>query len=192
MDTKITNKKIENKLTYEKVYNTALELIGEKGFDNVTITEICEKAGIPISSFYNYFKSKDALVDEVFKGADYFFATVVEKNLKGRTAHDKIIRFFYYYSELNKAKDINYIKQLYAISDNLFTTRGKYMHSLLQTIVKEGQEKGEITNKMRASDIVDYLFLQVRDGVYHWCLHDGDYDLTEFTDRYIKHLLKTL
>lgn len=43
--------------TKKKIRKVALNLINEKGYDNVTLKEICEASGINKHTFYYYFDS---------------------------------------------------------------------------------------------------------------------------------------
>ncbi len=48
--------------TRERLIDVATELFLTKGFDNTTIDEIAEKAGISQRSFFRYFPTKEAIV----------------------------------------------------------------------------------------------------------------------------------
>ncbi|MEE4198134.1 MAG: TetR/AcrR family transcriptional regulator [Bacteroidales bacterium] len=50
-----------------KILETAIKSIATKGFDAVSIRSITRDVGIKESSFYNHFKSKQALLDEIFE-----------------------------------------------------------------------------------------------------------------------------
>ncbi|WP_442603946.1 TetR/AcrR family transcriptional regulator [Paenibacillus sp. KN14-4R] len=45
-----------------EIFNQAMMLFKEKGFDNVTIEEITQACGIAKGTFYNYFSKKEALL----------------------------------------------------------------------------------------------------------------------------------
>ncbi len=51
----------------EKILEIAIKLIGTRGYDAVSIRNITKEVGIKESSFYNHFKSKEALLDEIFE-----------------------------------------------------------------------------------------------------------------------------
>ena len=47
-----------------KIIKAALSLINEKGFDNVSVSEITEAAGVSKGAFYIHFKSKEDLIEQ--------------------------------------------------------------------------------------------------------------------------------
>ncbi len=53
--------------TRAKILNTALELFAKKGYSNTSISEIAKSANISKGLAYNYFKSKEVLMEEVIK-----------------------------------------------------------------------------------------------------------------------------
>lgn len=57
-----------------KYYNTAclmdealIQLINEKDYDYITITEICKRAGVNRSTFYLHYETVDAFLKEAIK-----------------------------------------------------------------------------------------------------------------------------
>ena len=65
-ETRIT-KSNENK---KRIIEVALELINEKGFDNVSVSEITKAAGISKGAFYIHFESKEDFIE---KQINYFY-----------------------------------------------------------------------------------------------------------------------
>jgi AcrR family transcriptional regulator len=55
-----TTKRAED--TRRKIYDAALELFREKGFDETTMRDIAAKAGVALGGAYYYFSSKEAIV----------------------------------------------------------------------------------------------------------------------------------
>jgi AcrR family transcriptional regulator len=52
--------------TKEKIFETALELFSKNGFNGTSIRMITRETGITVASFYNHFKSKDELLQEIY------------------------------------------------------------------------------------------------------------------------------
>ncbi|HVN45674.1 MAG TPA: TetR/AcrR family transcriptional regulator [Steroidobacteraceae bacterium] len=69
--------------TRSRLLQAALQLMAEKGMEGVAINEITEAADVGFGSFYNHFKSKEAihaaLVDWVFEG----FADAMDRLVSG-------------------------------------------------------------------------------------------------------------
>lgn len=55
------------KVSREKILSAALELFAKKGFHATSISQIAKKAKISKGLMYNYFKSKDKLLDEIIQ-----------------------------------------------------------------------------------------------------------------------------
>jgi AcrR family transcriptional regulator len=59
----------------ERVLDAAERIMAEQGFEAATIARVVEESGIPLSSVYHYFGSKDGILLAVMeRGADRFFA----------------------------------------------------------------------------------------------------------------------
>ncbi len=59
----------------ERVLDAAERIMAEHGFEAATLARVVEEAGIPMSSVYHYFGSKDGILLAVMeRGADRFFA----------------------------------------------------------------------------------------------------------------------
>lgn len=55
-----------DKTTKERIFEIALDLFAQKGFDAVSMREIAEAVGIKKASLYSHFESKDALIERIF------------------------------------------------------------------------------------------------------------------------------
>ena len=120
----------ENK---NKIIEVALKLIDEKGFDNVSVSEITKEAGVSKGAFYIHFESKEDLLEKQmrmfydefklddthskYERLEYFLENslkrIISAGLKmcqGWFSHS-VTGSFYGKSKL--AYDLNYIKELY-------------------------------------------------------------------------------
>jgi len=65
----------------ELVLDAAERVMSEDGFEAATIARVVKEAGIPLSSVYHYFGSKDGILLAVMeRGADRFFADLPGSN----------------------------------------------------------------------------------------------------------------
>ncbi|GJM77588.1 hypothetical protein HMSSN139_00840 [Paenibacillus sp. HMSSN-139] len=54
-------------LTKEKILRNSIELITAYGYDEVTISQICQKSEVAKGSFYTHFSSKSEIAIEILK-----------------------------------------------------------------------------------------------------------------------------
>lgn len=85
-DNSIVGKQNVNGSTRDRIFMTAVDLFSKKGFHGVSIRDITREVGINESSFYNHFKSKDGLLQEIFKRFQ-------DESGKSRVSEDMIDEF---------------------------------------------------------------------------------------------------
>ncbi|MCL1916791.1 MAG: TetR/AcrR family transcriptional regulator [Peptococcaceae bacterium] len=76
--------------TKERIFDVAVKLFAQKGFEAVGMRSIAEEVGIQVSSLYNYFASKEELLDMLYhyfgihrldnRSADHLIKEKVEKD----------------------------------------------------------------------------------------------------------------
>lgn len=189
---KQTNRQIQAQQTKDKVYQVAIHLFETKGFENITVDEICKVANVSTGTFYNVFKSKYEILDRIFELADIYFSEKYSEMVQCTTSKECILKYFDCYADYNIRRGIEFIKQLYNVKNNLFAKDHRVMQNILNDIIKDGQNKNEITSKFDSYEIVQFLFVCVRGVVYDWCLRDGKFDLKNRVHEYVSRLLLTL
>lgn len=91
-DTKIAPEATGEVTTKERIFNVAIDLFAQKGFDAVSLREIAEAAGIRKATLYYYFTTKDEILEKIF---EYFFEawrlSLVGKWSESREAEEQIV-----------------------------------------------------------------------------------------------------
>ena len=78
----------------ELVLDAAERVMSEDGFEGATVARVVEEAGIPLSSVYHYYGSKDGILLAVMeRGADRFFADlpVLERRVGRPVQHMRLV-----------------------------------------------------------------------------------------------------
>jgi AcrR family transcriptional regulator len=78
--------------TRRKIYEAAMELFREKGFDETTMRDIAAKAGVALGGAYYYFSSKDAIVLAFYREMQETSNAVVLEALGGHKKLKERIR----------------------------------------------------------------------------------------------------
>ncbi|MBN2625236.1 MAG: TetR/AcrR family transcriptional regulator [Spirochaetales bacterium] len=178
---KKTKRTLQAEATKEKIIDATMELMEKKGLSEMTIQDIHRKAGISVGTFYHYYSTKEDVFFELYRKADEYFETEVVPFLEKDplTTVEKVVLFFRYYALFNEAHDVEFSKQLYSTKNKMFISEKRFMISLLQSIIADGQESGEIDDSWTSDVITNYLFIFSRGLIFDWCLHDGDYQLSD-------------
>ena len=67
-------------MTKEIIRNKAISLFVEKGYNNVTVVDICEACSITKPTFYNYIPSKESIILNIYDDIAQFNRKMVGKN----------------------------------------------------------------------------------------------------------------
>lgn len=65
--------------TKERIIDVSLELFSQKGFDAVSVRDICKRVNIKESSVYYHFKSKQAILDEILSRFEEMAGTAMKE-----------------------------------------------------------------------------------------------------------------
>ena len=175
--------------TKGKIISAAWELFYEQGYEDTTVEEIIERSATSKGSFYHYFDGKDALLSSLSYLFDEEYARLQQELDPDMDAWDKLLH-------LNRALfamiDSRISMELLArlLSSQLITKGNKHLldhdrlyFKYLRQIVREGQDRGQITTALTANEIVKLYALTERSLMYDWCLCGGEYSLTAYAEK---------
>lgn len=185
-----TKQHAKSERTRTRILDAGMDLIREKGYENVTIREICEGAGVSIGAFYSHFKNKQNLFRSFYQNSDSHFAAMVAEKLTGDTAIDRLVDFVRYYAWLNIGTDIQDLKLIMGLDQDSHPS-SLPLHALLCSLVEAGQASGELSAELSAAEITEMLFVFMRGCCYEWCLQDGAFDLEQRLISYLTRLIAT-
>ena len=65
-NTRVGDKPFQFVGTKKKIFDSAIQLFVQKGYENVTMSDLAKTAGIQQSAVYNHFKSKQEILDTIY------------------------------------------------------------------------------------------------------------------------------
>ena len=186
-------RKVRN--TKGKIVSAAWRLFYDQGYDNTTVEDIVEASHTSKGTFYHYFEGKDALLSSL----SYLFDEKYEE-LKGAmdpemNSFDKLI---YLNQELFTFIDNSvplellarlYSSQLVTKGEKHLLDRNRVYYRLLREIMREGQERGQLTEEMTVNELVRLYTMCERALIYDWCVSGGEYSLRAHSARLLPMLL---
>jgi len=184
-------KQKKSEITKRRIIRSFLEITKKKGNEKTTIRDICREANVSVGTFYKYFRTKNDIYFAIYEPADNYFTNTVKKRIKGDSAIEKVVDFSRYYAKLNVDTGLENVKKLYN-PDNSWFLKRRPMHRILEKIIKNGQESGELSDEMKAGEMVEFLFVIMRGCCYNWCTLNGSYNLETQMVKYIKRVMPGL
>jgi Transcriptional regulator len=182
--------------TKQKIFSTALALFDEKGYDNVTINDICHQIGLTKGAFYHHFNSKSDILIMKYKFNEntlqkYYQSIASEKPPQKL---EKIIKRFIDYplnTSLEEMKS-SFKVQIDSHYQEFVGGDSAVQKSILMKIITEGQTTGDFRNDLSADMLAD-IIIRYKFGIYiEWCIKDGDMDITTIAKRDYGALLNML
>ena len=175
--------------TRGRIISAAWKLFFEQGYVNTTVEDIVFESETSKGSFYHYFEGKDALLGTLA----YVFDEKYEQ-LKGEmdpalSAMDKLVflnRELFAMIEDSVSLDLLtrlLATQLLARGEKHLLDRNRTYFRLLRQIISEGQKAGQLRSDRTVNEILKAYALWERALLYDWCLSDGGYSLTAYTEK---------
>ena len=197
----LTSRQIQAQESRRKIFDAALELIKEKGYDNVGIGDICERAGFSIGAFYHYFDSKEQIVLERYLpfalNSSAYFEEIYERVRKEeQNSFDRLIKCTTQGLQPATMLDMGAAKVLFRkqfgpmYMDSPLIMSLMQPHDVINRIVKEGQEAGEIRDDIETAEITNMLIQNVFGIICDWIIRDGSFEVLQTVKQYFEMMRK--
>ena len=153
--------------TREEIIQAGLKCLVEKGFNAVAVQDITDAADVPKGSFYNHFESKEALGVEI---VERYGANQTRREILTDPTVPPLQRLRRHFDRISALlADSHFARncilggfsaeladQSETIRESLRKLYGQWTKDLEMTI-GEAQAKGEVANKIKASDMAAFL-----------------------------------
>lgn len=186
MEKKLTRK--EQALNTKKnIYEAAITLVQEKGFENVSIEDITTRANTAKGTFYLYFKSKQDLIYHTIDMYDEISFRSYEKVKDLPTFEQQLVQYLCYANEeilLIGEKILNALIGLNLTQERKFViAEGRTVLEVLGKIVEKGLETGELSIEHSAEYYMEMIIIFMQGLDYYWCNAENGFDYVEATRR---------
>lgn len=168
------------------IIEKAFELFNEKGYENVKVQDICEACNLTRGAFYYHYKTKDAILDDIFYSSNNIPMDVFQNIINVDNYIDQFYALFATYLDKVIATGPNVTGEVYKryISNNvkyLFYPKDFPAFPMYVDLIRKAQEAGQIGS---ASDpeVLAETAAYVSDGIgLVWCSKNGEIDfMSEF------------
>lgn len=182
----------------KEILNTALEIIHEEGYKDLTVRNIADRIDISEPAIYRHFDNKEEIIRNLAE-------MVFEENIplidqdKYEDPYELLRQILS--SKFERLEENPHITAVlfqseifreYPKVERLFIEHRQEKKDFLENIVKEGQKNGYFSHNVN-SEIFALLFMgSVRMSALEWRDDDFSYSLTERTDQIADEIFKIL
>jgi AcrR family transcriptional regulator len=166
--------------TRADIYNAAMNLFLKRGFDSVTIDDICDAADVARATFFLHFPAKETLLVEYGDRANAELATAI-REYRGNATSSLRMALKMLAERAQRHPDVvrmmvrEVIARPAVLSEH--DRRAADLVHLLAAIIRRGQAAGEFRKRTRpavAALAVCSAFFAL---IYTWVRHDGKIDI---------------
>ena len=179
-----TARKTQSEENKKRIIRAASALIGERGFDNVSVSDITEAAGVSKGAFYIHFRSKEDLVESMIN----LTFTGVKNSSDGKTVYESVAHFLIKSVEEIEKSGIKMAQKWFSdsVTGSLFG-RKKLAYDLghIAEVIKD--KCGD-----RAREVSEKIVSAYYGALNLWCFTGGEIDPNKIMRSYVDGELKEI
>ena len=166
----------KSKETKDRIFQAAKTILRKKGYEGLSIKNICEEAGVSNGSFYHHFKTKDDLFEEQ-PSVD---ADCLELPANAEEAKTAIIHVYLNYVKYCRELGLDFVSNYYtpknqSLNPDIRTER-PYPIVTVQNYLQRALDAGVIQMKYPLEEVTSDIRTIVIGVVFDWCLKIGKSD----------------
>ncbi|TWI54726.1 TetR/AcrR family transcriptional regulator [Halalkalibacter nanhaiisediminis] len=167
------------------LFETAVRLILERGFDHVHINDITREAGTSTGSFYTYFKTKEQIIVEHYKQIDAVYLDAYQKLNQNLSSTEKLIEVlkagFTFSEDLGREFMGIFFSNQFAQKEDIpyVMDNDRIIYKIIYETIDEGQKSGEFRTDLDLLDLISMVFKCYTGSYFEWNLMKDNRSLTE-------------
>ncbi|AYD39962.1 TetR/AcrR family transcriptional regulator [Clostridium fermenticellae] len=183
-----------NKSTRDFIIETANKLFIEKGYNNVTVVDICTACDISKTTFYYHLKSKEDIILQFYDSLTQNISERLSSIIAMDNHWEQLVMCFESLVEEDSKYGTDFFSQM--LISNLKEDYGSYdlrdnLTNIAVTIIKKGQKSGQIRNKNKAEDLYKAAAHMFFGYEVTWCIKKGNFDWKKELRRSLENIFDT-
>ena len=186
----------KSKETKERIFQAAKRILQKSGYEELSIKNICEEAGVSNGSFYHHFKTKDDLLSYYIEDQPSIDPDRLELPKNKEDAKETIIHVYLNYVKYCKELGVEFMAGYYtphnqALNPTIRTER-PYPIVTVQHYIERALEANAIQLNLKIEEITTDIRMIVIGNVFEWAMRNGDADFEGNMRRSLSHYLDSI
>ena len=164
--------------TKERIFRAAKDILQKHGYEQLSIKNICEEAGVSNGSFYHHFKTKDDLLSYYIEDQPVINPDHLDLPANAEEARVAIIHVYLNYVDYCKELGVSFISGYYTPKNQALNpairTERSYPIVTVQHYVEKAVGAGVIQLNLGIEEFTTDIRMIVIGNVFEWCLREGN------------------
>ena len=189
-DRELSRQQMKSKETKARIFKAAKDILRKKGYEELSIKNICEEAGVSNGSFYHHFKTKDDLLSYYIEEQPGINPDLSELPADAKDAKETIIYVYINYVRYCKELGVEFMSNYYTPKNQSLNPRLRTERPCpivtVQNYIRKCIDAGIIAPKLSLDALSTDIRMIVIGNVFEWCLKQGKADFEENMRRSLK------
>ena len=170
----------KSKETKERIFRAAKRILQKNGYEELSIKNICEEAGVSNGSFYHHFKTKDDLLSYYIEDQPIINPDLLDLPRNAEEAKIAIIHVYLNYVNYCRELGVEFISGYYDTKNQALNPASRaerpYPIVTVQTYVEKAMREGIVRLNVSIDEYTTDIRMSVIGNVFEWCLRGGNAD----------------
>lgn len=189
----LSKQQLKSKETKERIFQAAKMILQKSGYENLSIKNICEEAGVSNGSFYHHFKTKDDLLSYYIEAQPTVKPELLDIPPNKEAAKETIVEVYLNYAAYCKELGVDFVAGYYnphnqALNPDIRTER-PYPIVTVQHYLEKAVSAGAVQLNLSIPEVVTDIRMLVIGNAFEWAMRNGEVDMEQNIRRSISHYL---
>lgn len=179
-DRELSRQQLKSKETKARIFMAAKDILKKKGYEELSIKNICEEAGVSNGSFYHHFKTKDDLLSYYIEEQPGINPDLLDLPADAADAKETIIYVYMNYVRYCEELGVEFMSNYYTPKNQslnpLIRTERPYPIITVQNYLQKCIASGIINPALPLDALSTDIRMIVIGNVFEWCLMRGEAD----------------
>ncbi len=174
----LSKQQLKSRETKSKIFLAAKRILQKHGYDQLSIKNICEEAGVSNGSFYHHFKTKDDLLSYYIEEQPSINPDLLDLPANASEAKNTIIYVYLNYVDYCMELGVEFMSNYYTPKNQslnpLIRTERPYPIVTVQNYLQKCLDAGLFSLNHSLDEITTDIRMIVIGNVFEWCLKNGE------------------
>lgn len=170
----LSKQQLKSKETKRRIFLAAKEILQHRGYEELSIKNICKESGVSNGSFYHHFSSKDDLLSFYIEEQPSINPDLLDTPSSAEEAKTAIVLIYVNYARYCMELGVTFISHFFTpmnqtLNPDFHTTR-PYPIISVQNYLQRAKDANVLPSYLPLKNITTDIRMIVIGNIFEWCL----------------------